>query len=132
MDDAVKKILIVEDDPANMDAVVMLLQLEDFVPLQAGNARDAVEAASAERPDLILMDITIPDAEGQEAHVAGGFDATRKIKTNPVTAHIPVIALTARTFPHELKAMFEAGCDAYVEKPFEFDTLVGAIREWLP
>lgn len=121
------RILIVEDEPNNAEIVVRLLRRKGHDPFLAGNACDALRLAQEQRPDLILMDITIPPAEGETPHIEGGLDATRAIKSHPETAAIPVLALSARSMPHERHAMREAGCNDVAMKPYDFGQLLAQI-----
>jgi two-component system cell cycle response regulator DivK len=112
-------ILIVEDNPANMKLAVLLLSKAGHAVLSAVNAETGLAMAHAQRPDLILMDIQLPGMDG--------LTATTLIKHNPVTAAIPVIALTAMAMKEDEEKTRAAGCDAYVAKPLRFRELYAAI-----
>jgi CheY-like chemotaxis protein len=90
----------------------------------ATDGKQGVAMATSERPDLILMDITLPDIDGKEA--------TRKIKTDPATARIPVIALTANAMAGDREAALAAGCDDFDTKPVELSRLLGKINALKP
>ncbi len=125
------RILVVEDQPENVEILKRLLGRKKHDVLVANTKEDAVATAVAERPDLILMDITIPNAAGEEANPFGGIEATRLIKAAETTKTIPVIAMTASVMPHEKKRFLEAGCDAVHPKPFEFAALLETIERHL-
>jgi two-component system, cell cycle response regulator len=116
-------ILVVEDHPLNMKLVRSLLHPAGFQVLEADNADQAIQMASNLRPDLVLMDIQLPDMDGLEA--------TRIIKGRKESAHIPVIALTSYAMPgDELKAS-EAGCSGYITKPIDTRGFIQTIKKYL-
>lgn len=117
------KILLVEDDEMNRDMLSRRLALEDFIVLQAVNGIDGIAVARAESPDLILMDIGLPDLDG--------WQATRRLKEDDATRSIPVIALTAHAMMGDAQRFLEAGCDAYEAKPVDFNRLVSAMSTLL-
>ena len=121
------RILVVEDEPNNVEIITRLLKRQGYEPIVAGSADEAVRLAAAEQPALVLMDITIPERAGESAHIEGGLRATRDIKSAAATASIPVLALTARSMPHEQQAMRDAGCDDVAMKPYDFQTLLATI-----
>ena len=92
--------------------------------IEAVTGEDGVAAAEKERPDLILMDIQLPGLDG--------YEATRRIKANPALRHIPIIVVTSYALSGDDVKAFEAGCDAYVTKPFGPRELLAKIREYLP
>lgn len=106
-----QKILIVEDNPMNMDLATYLLEGSGYVVIQAGMAEEGIELARAELPDLILMDISLPGMDGLEA--AG------VLKQDPTTKDIPVIALTAHAMMGDEKKALAAGCTGYITKPID-------------
>jgi len=113
------RILIIEDSPANMKLTVLLLNSAGHSPLQAEDARKGIAMAQAEQPDLILMDMQLPDMDGMEA--------TGIIKAAAETAHIPIIALTASAMKGDRERILAAGCDGYIEKPIDFKTFLAEI-----
>lgn len=125
------RILVVEDEPANVEILNRLLTRKKYDVLVATTKEEAVAAAAAERPDLILMDIGIPNAAGEEANRYGGVEAARLIKTEAAAKPIPIIALTASAMMDEKKRFLEAGCDAVQTKPFEFAALLETIERHL-
>jgi len=103
------RILVVEDSPVNMALTVAILENAGHAVLQAEHAAVGMELARGEKPDLILMDIQLPDIDG--------LAATRMLKADSRTAHIPVIALTAFAMKGDEDDTRAAGCDGYVTKP---------------
>jgi len=113
------KILIVEDNPANMKLASLLLLKAGHALLCAVDAETGLTMARAERPDLILMDIQLPGMDG--------LAATALLKKDPATAAIPVIALTAMAMKEDQEKTKVAGCDAYIAKPLRYQELYAAI-----
>jgi CheY-like chemotaxis protein len=109
-----KKILVVEDVELNMDLLVQLLE-DEYEVLTAMNGAEGIELAEQERPDLILMDLSLP--------VIDGWEATRRIKSNQHLSHIPIIALTAHAMVGDAEEALAAGCDDYLTKPLDEDLL---------
>ncbi|MDD5214611.1 MAG: response regulator [Methylococcales bacterium] len=116
------KILLVEDDEMNRDMLSRRLIRKGYTVVFALNGQEGIEKATAELPDLILMDMNMPEMDGLEA--------TRLIKKNATTAHIPVITLSAHAMPsYVAKAKaFDGGCDDYDTKPVDLDRLLGKIE----
>ncbi|MDP2793551.1 MAG: response regulator [Sulfurisoma sp.] len=118
-----KKILLVEDNEMNRDMLSRRLERKGFQVINAMDGEQAVSVASSARPDLILMDMNMP--------VLDGWEATRRIKANPETAAIPVIALTAHAMTGDREKALAAGCDEYDTKPVEFPRLLDKITSLL-
>jgi CheY-like chemotaxis protein len=117
------KILLVEDDEMNRDMLSRRLQLEDYVVIQAVNGLEGIALAHAEAPDLILMDISLPELDG--------WQATRRLKGDEATRRIPVIALTAHAMAGDAQRFIEAGCDAYESKPIDWQRLMTSMTALL-
>ena len=118
-----KEILIVDDEPKNLELLKDILEISGYAVLVARNGRDAVHIAESERPDLILMDVLLP--------IIDGLAATEILKSNPETSSIPILVLSGFGMPEdELKAS-EAGCDAYIVKPFNLFQLRRKVEEHL-
>ena len=118
------KLLYVEDNDDNIYMLKMRLELlDDFEVLTAENGEKGCEVAAAESPDIILMDLEMP--------VVDGWEATRRLKSNPKTRDIPVIAFSAHALAGERHKALSAGCDEFETKPIEFDRLVATIRRIL-
>ena len=118
------KILIVEDNQANMKLALFLLRSAHHTVLCAVDAETGLTLARSDRPDLILMDIQLPGMDG--------LAATALLKQDPVTASIPVIALTALAMKEDQERSQIAGCDAYIAKPLRYQELYAAIDALLP
>jgi len=120
----VAKVLVVEDNPVNMRLAVLLLQQGGHDVLQAGDADEGIALAHGQHPDLILMDMQLPGMDGLEA--------TRRLKADPDTQGIKIIALTAFAMKGDEERIRAAGCDEYVTKPFRHVELLSAVQALLP
>jgi len=118
-----KKALIVEDHPDTVEFLTLQLERLGFTVISASNGKEGVEKAIKEKPNLILMDIMMPVMDGREA--------TRRIRSNPETKEIPVLAATAITKEDQLRECIEAGCNDYIVKPFAPNELVSRIEKLL-
>jgi len=116
-------VLVIEDNPANMKLASLLLRNVGHTVLCAVDAESGLTLARAEQPDLILMDIQLPGMDG--------LAATALLKKDPLTAAIPVIALTAMAMKEDQEKTKVAGCDAYIAKPLRFRELYAAIDSLL-
>ena len=118
------KVLYVADNDDNIYMLKMRLELlGDFEVLTAENGERGCEVAASEQPDIILMDLEMP--------IIDGWEATRRLKGNPQTRSIPVIALSAHALAGEREKALAAGCDEFDTKPIEFDRLVATLRRIL-
>lgn len=117
------RILIVEDNMDNYELVRLVLERAGYDVFLAVNGRDGVGAARAQKPDLILMDLGLPEMDG--------WDAAQKLKSSEETKSIPLYALTAHTLPHERKRAIRAGCDGYVPKPIQMKDFLNVVEEAL-
>jgi two-component system cell cycle response regulator DivK len=117
------RILIVEDNMDNYELVRIVLERAGYDVFLAVNGRDGVDAARAQIPDLILMDLGLPEMDG--------WNATKKLKSNEETKSIPLYALTAHTLPNERKRALLAGCDGYVAKPIHMKEFLNVVEEAL-
>jgi len=117
------KILLVEDNEMNREMLSRRLARRGFEVVFAVTGREAIEKALSEFPDLILMDLSLPDVDG--------WEATRRIKGQAATASIPVIALTAHAMAGDRERAIEAGADDYDTKPVEFSRLLQKIGSFL-
>jgi len=118
------RILYVEDNDDNIYMLQNRLKRQGFDVLIARDGASGVEIARAERPDLILMDLGLP--------VMDGWEASRQLKSDGATSHIPVIALSAHAMSDDRTQALEAGCDEYDVKPVEWTRLLMKIRALLP
>jgi CheY-like chemotaxis protein len=113
------KILLVEDNEMNRDMLSRRLERRGFEVVMAVDGGQAVTMADGERPDLILMDMSLP--------VMDGWEATRRVKAAEATGHIPIIALTAHAMAGDREKALGAGCDDYDTKPIEMPRLLEKI-----
>ena len=118
-----KRILVVEDDADNRRIVVKVLTLEGYETLEAADGRAALALARSARPDLIMMDLGMPDVDGLEA--------SRQLKADPRSADIPIIALTAFAMRGDEERARKAGCDGYLSKPCRPQTIRETVRRFL-
>ena len=117
------RVLIVEDNPANMTLATFLLQSAGHVVLSARDAETGIALARVEQPDLVLMDIQLPGMDGLEA--------TALLKSEPSTRAIPVIALTALAMKGDEQRILAAGCDGYIAKPLAYKEFLATISAQL-
>jgi two-component system, cell cycle response regulator DivK len=118
------KILYVEDNDDNVYMLKNRLSRAGFTVIVATNGAQGIAMASSEQPDLILMDLTLPDIDGEEA--------TRRIKADPATKRIPVIALTANAMAGDKEKALAAGCDDFDTKPVDMPRLLEKIEALKP
>ena len=114
------KLLLVEDNEMNRDMLSRRLQRKGFDVVFAMDGQAAVDLASSENPDIILMDMSLP--------VMDGWEATRQIKSKQSICSIPIIALTAHAMSGDREKALEAGCEEYDTKPVDFPRLVDKIH----
>lgn len=117
------RILLVEDNEMNRDMLSRRLQRKGYEVAIAVDGGEGVAMATSQRPDLILMDMSLP--------VLNGWDATRQIKADPALNHIPVIALTAHAMASDREQALAAGCDGYETKPIDLPQLLEKIESLL-
>ena len=118
-----RRILIVEDNRDNMTLIVDVLFSLDYEVIQATDGEKGIELAQSERPDLILMDLSLPRMDG--------WTATRHIKAQDTLKAIPIIALTAHAMVGDRERALEAGCDDYISKPINLQELVTKLTQYL-
>ncbi len=116
-----RKILLVEDNPATVDIIQTELEFLGYDSAIAENGQKAVDLAATYRPDLIVMDISLPKMDGLEA--------TSLIRNNSKTQNIPILAATARALPGDREKCIQAGCDDYIAKPFTHRELGAVIKK---
>jgi two-component system cell cycle response regulator DivK len=109
------KILYIEDNPDNMTLVKRVLEVEGYELIEASTGQDGLAKAQTRLPDLVITDINLPDIDG--------YSITAALKNNPLTAHIPVVAMTANVMKKDRETVMQAGCDAYIAKPIDIDDL---------
>jgi len=116
-------ILLIEDNEMNRDMLSRRLERKGYETIMAVDGQEGVEKTESERPDLILMDMSLP--------VLDGWEATRKLKANEVTKNIPIIGLSAHAMSGDREKAIEAGCDDYDTKPVELTRLLDKIETLL-
>ncbi len=113
------RVLVVEDNEDNLQLVRFLLERTGYIVLAARNGREGLEVARQELPNLILMDLSLPEMDG--------WEAAKELKSDSRTACIPLLALTAHTLPGDRKRAFSLGFDGYISKPID----VGRFSEYI-
>ena len=114
-----KRVLLVEDNPPTVDVLEMELKHLGYEVRVATNGLEAVKMAVSAPPDLVVMDILLPELDGLEA--------TRRLRENPSTRDVPILAATAKAMPGDKEKCLAAGCDDYIAKPFSHKELEVAI-----
>jgi len=117
------KVLVVEDNEMNRDMLSRRLTRRGFQVIFAVDGQQGVDLARSERPDIILMDMSLP--------VMDGWEATRRVKSDDATRSVPVIGLTAHAMAGDREKAIEAGCDDYDTKPVELERLIGKMERLL-
>lgn len=117
------RILLVEDNELNRDMLSRRLERRGYVVMLAVNGVEALQRASADRPELVLMDMSLPEIDG--------WEATRRLKADPATRAIPVIALTAHAMSGDRERALEAGCDDFDTKPVDLPRLLEKMQALL-
>jgi two-component system cell cycle response regulator DivK len=118
-----KRILVIEDQEDNRQILRDLLGNAGYEMVEAENGQEGVAAASAQRPDLILMDIQLP--------IMDGYEATRRIRSDPALKSVPIIAVTSYALSGDEGKALAAGCDAYITKPYSPRQLLAKVKEYL-
>ena len=118
-----KTILYIEDNPDNRSLIRRVLESEGYNFIEAANAGIALTVLEQGGPDLILMDINMPDMDG--------YTLTAKIRSMPTLAHVPIVAVTANVMRGDREKSLEAGCDGYIQKPIDIDNLPYQIERFM-
>lgn len=118
-----KKILIVDDSATTLMMEQMVLRAQPYSIVTAKNGREAIERAASEKPDLILLDVVMPEMNG--------FEACRRIRQQPATRAVPIIMVTTRGEEQSVESGFESGCSDYITKPINGAELLTKIRGFL-
>lgn len=118
-----KKILVVEDHPDLRNILVRQIEQMGYAVVQAKDGAAAIEMALKEKPDLILLDIMLPDVDG--------WQAARALRANPATKQIPILAVTALFRESDLRRCLQDGCSDYIVKPFNFEQLWQKVQEYI-
>ena len=114
------KILLVEDNELNRDMLTRRLERKEFTVICAKDGQEGIDIAKSEKPDIILMDLSLP--------VVDGWTVAKILKADTITRSIPIIALTAHAMKGDREKALEAGCDDYDTKPIDFDRLLDKIN----
>ena len=118
-----KRILVVEDNEANLYLIRFILEKSGLEVIEARNGAEGVELAVKEKPDLIIMDLQLPDIDGLEA--------TRRIRASEADSEIPIIALTSYAMAGDREKALAAGCNGYIEKPINPETFIAEVEQHL-
>lgn len=123
MPDKNTTVLLVEDNEDNLLIYSTILRYSGFTVIEARDGQAGIDAAQRDKPGLILMDVSIP--------LVDGWEATRRLKADPETKGIPIIALTAHALASDQQKAVEAGCDGYIAKPAEPRVVLAAVKQYL-
>ena len=117
------RILYIEDDPSNRLLVRRILEAEGYFVTEATDGLTGLEIAAQTQPDLILLDINLPEIDG--------YDLARRFRETPGLQQVPILALTANVMKGDRERTLEAGCDGYIQKPIDVDRLPEQVKEIL-
>ena len=118
-----QKILVIEDNETNLYLVKFILEQNGLEVIEAKNGKDGVELAIKEKPDLIIMDIQLPDISG--------YEATKRIRASEIDYELSIIALTSYAMIGDRQKALDAGCNGYIEKPINPETFIVEIQKYL-
>ena len=118
-----KKILYIEDNPDNRMLVKRVLEAENYQILEASSGQEGISLAAETKPDLILIDINLPDIDG--------YEVTRRLRKISHIANTPILAMTANVMKGDREKTLQAGCDYYIRKPIDIDLLPHQIAEYV-
>lgn len=118
-----RTVLLIEDNEDSRIILTAFLTSSGYLVTEATNGEAGIAKARADRPDLILMDVSIP--------IIDGWEATRILKHDPDTAKIPIVALTVHALPSDREKAMEVGCDDYISKPVEPRAVLAAVQHWI-
>lgn len=118
-----KKVLVVDDNDANLHLVGFILKKNGFEVIEARNGIEGVELALSEKPDLLLLDIQLPDIDGLEV--------AKRIRASDADGNLPIIALTSYAMPGDKERVLAAGCNGYMAKPIDVKAFIAEIEKYL-
>jgi len=118
-----QRILVIEDNPLNLELVRALLEIHGYEVIDSGSAEEGIERARTEQPQLIFIDLSLPGTDG--------LTATQLLKADATTRHIPVVALTAHAMKGDDERARQAGCDGYMTKPIDTRSFPAAVARFL-
>ena len=119
----VKNVLIIEDNEQNIYLVTFILEKHGYQVVQARNGREGIEKAGEIACDLILLDIQLPEMDG--------YEVARRLKNDPKTSNIPIVAVTSYAMAGDREQVLAAGCDGYIEKPINPDTFMSEVERYM-
>jgi len=119
-----KRILVVEDNDTNLYLIWFMLKKSGYEVIEARDGIKGVELAIQEKPDLVIMDIQLPDINGLEA--------TKRIRASEAGSDVPIVALTSYAMTGDRRKALDAGCTGYIEKPIHPETFIAEIEKYLP
>jgi CheY-like chemotaxis protein len=120
---AISRVLVIEDNPLNLELVTDLLQAGGHIVWQAQTAEEGLRLARENLPDVILMDLSLPGMDG--------LAATKALRAEPATERVPIIALTAHAMRGDEETALNAGCDGYLAKPIDTRTFVASVAAFI-
>ena len=118
-----KRILVVDDDIDFVQPIRKLLEVNGYEVIEARNGKEGIEKARSEKPDLILLDVQLPDIDGLEV--------VKRIRASEVDGSVSIIALTSYAMPGDREKMLAAGCNGYIAKPIDVKTFISEIERYL-
>ena len=118
-----KRVLVVDDNEDNLYLICFILRKHGYEAIEARNGAQGIELAIKMKPDLVLLDIQLPDISGLEV--------ARSIRASEVNGHLPIIALTSYATPDEKETVLTSGFDGYITKPFRLETFIPEIEKYL-
>jgi len=118
-----KAILVADDDPDILSIVSMSLEAQGYTVHKAVNGREAVDLAREHHPDLLLLDMMMPELSG--------YEAVGELKGDPATSDIPIVGLSAKAMASDMERASDAGIDGYITKPFRIAQVITAVEEYL-
>lgn len=116
-----KRVLVIEDNEDNMKLITFILGKHGYRTIEARSGAQGIRMALDEKPDFILLDIQLPDMDG--------LDVLRTIRDSEADGQIPIIAITSYAMSGDRERLLQAGCNGYIEKPIDPETIVGEIRQ---
>lgn len=119
MEREMKRALVIEDNPDNMELITFILESYGFETLRAWKGEEGCAAAAGQQPDFIILDIQLPDIEGTEV--------VRRLQADPAVCHIPVIAMTSYAMAGDREKLLAGGCTGYIEKPIDPERVISQI-----
>lgn len=123
MADPIAKILIIEDTPDNLELIKVLLEDAGFITIEARTGMEGIEKTFSERPDLIILDVQLPDLDG--------YEVLQRIRQSEIDGSIIIVAMTSYAMTGDRERLLAAGCDGYIEKPIDTDRVVEEIQAYL-